>query len=137
MRGALALVVALVAAVGLGVIGRPGEAQQAHPPAAALSAPAAQAQSGSTTGGALSAPVTEAQKAPAAAPHLEPLLALPPDELAALLNDPEATHRQVQQHLQAAAEAAARTELAVHGVVLDDPAALERALTAARAARPQ
>lgn len=101
------------------------------------------------------APVTEAlSPAPAAAlhrpssstpagvlieqaPHLDALLALPPDELTALLADPVATHERVRAELEHQAEARARTELAVAGVVIDDPAALERALAAARSARPR
>jgi len=74
--------------------------------------------------------------APDPAPHLQPLLDLPPDELEALVADPVAAHARVQRWLADEAERAAFTELATGGVAVD-PAALERAIAAARAARPR
>ena len=79
-----------------------------------------------------------APQRPAAAPgHFELLLELPPDELQALVDDPATARTRVQGWLATQAESEARTELLVSGVPIDDPAALERALSAARAARPR
>ncbi len=69
------------------------------------------------------------------APHLAVLLELPHDELAELLKDPVAARELVRADLEEQAEDRARTELSVAGVTIDDPAALERALAAAREAR--
>lgn len=104
------------------------ESPPAVPPAVVVAASAHAAPRGSTP---LSAP-----GAPDPAPHLQPLLDLPPEELEALVADPAGAHARVQGWLADEAERAAFTELATGGVAVDH-AALERALAAARAARPR
>ena len=110
----------------------PSAAPPAVPPAVPPAAPPAASADAAPRG---STPLA-APGAPDPAPHLQPLLDLPPEELEALVADPAAAHARVQGWLADEAERAAFTELATGGVTVDH-AALERAIAAARAARPR
>ncbi len=123
----LALAIAALAIVGAVLFDSPTREPPGTEQASSVSTPTRSARSLAST--------SPSDPLPEPAPHLAALLELPHDELAQLISDPTAARELVRADLKEQAEDRARTELSVAGVVIDDPAALERALAAARAAR--